>query len=55
MKAGERPAERPAPTAGEQLMLEVAWTKVERPAEAWWVAAIEQETEGNQDTGWWGA
>jgi len=23
--------------------------------DAWWVAAIELETEGNQDTGWWDA
>lgn len=23
--------------------------------DAWWVAAIEHETEGDQDTGWWDA
>lgn len=23
--------------------------------DAWWVPALEDETEGNQDTGWWDA
>ncbi|UYG15807.1 hypothetical protein BRM3_09125 [Brachybacterium huguangmaarense] len=42
--------------AGEQLHLDLGVTgRAPTPAEAWWVAAIEHETEGNQDTGWWDA
>lgn len=40
----------------DQPALELGLTGREAVREdAWWVAAIEHETEGNQDTGWWGA
>lgn len=40
----------------EQPMLDVGITSREPVREdAWVVAAIEHETEGNQDTGWWDA
>ena len=38
---------------GEQLELGL---ELREPALVpWWAQAIEQETEGDQDTGWWGA
>lgn len=40
----------------EQLALDLGIISAEPIREdAWWVAAIEHETEGNQDTGWWDA
>lgn len=52
---GERPGEEPGQAEGEQLALGVGWSRPVPRVEAWWVAAVEQETEGNQDTGWWDA
>lgn len=41
---------------GEQLALNLGIThRVPIIEEAWWGPAIEHETEGDQDTGWWGA
>lgn len=47
--------ERDPEPGPEQLPLDVAWRAPAGRADAWWVAAIEHETEGNQDTGWWDA
>lgn len=48
-------SERDPESGAEQLSLDVEWTAPAARADAWWVAAIEHETEGNQDTGWWDA
>lgn len=41
---------------GEQMQLDLGVTeRAPVTADAWWVAALERETEGNQDTGWWDA
>lgn len=40
----------------EQGLLDLGIThRVPIVEQAWWVPAIEHETEGNQDTGWWDA
>ena len=40
----------------EQTALDLGITSAAPMREdAWWVAAIEHETEGHQDTGWWDA
>lgn len=51
LTGGERGA-----VPGEQLALDFGVTGRERVVEdAWWVRAVEDETEGDQDTGWWDA
>lgn len=40
----------------EQLALDLGdVARIPRQDDAWWVQAIERETEGDQDTGWWDA
>lgn len=49
-------AGHPGERGGEQLALDVGITgRAPVRNEAWWVAAVEDEAEGDQDAGWWGA
>lgn len=39
----------------ESAQLELGLELSEPVPAPWWTEIIEHETEGNQDTGWWGA